>query len=462
MNDDQSKKELSRRSLLARGSAALAGGALLVSGENAHATTMPAMPAGPAPTDPTDGWTGTASGYHPVVVPNGWKLPWKMVGGAKVFHMVAEPVDHELAPGIKAHCWGYNGRVHGPVIEAVEGDLVRIYVTNRLPEGTSVHWHGLFLPNGMDGVAGLNQKAIEPGETYKYEFRLRQHGTFMYHAHHDEMTQMALGMTGMFIIHPRKLVGARIDRDFVLLLHEWRIDPGTMRPNPIEMTEFNMLTVNAKAYPGTEPLVVKLGERVKLRIGNLSAMDHHPIHIHGHAFKITETDGGHIPESAQWPETTVLVATGQTRCVEFVADAPGDWALHCHMTHHVMNQMGHSAPNLIGVKAGGFDDKLRGLLPGYMTMGQDGMGDMSEPSMPVPTNSIPMLGGKGKHDVITMGGMFTVVKVREHLGSYADPGWYENPPGTLVGAASPGDIARDGIDPDLPPPAWAGSSSRSA
>ena len=460
MSDDQTEKDLSRRSLLARGSAALAGGALLLRGRSADAATSPEPKAGAVPA-PSDGWTGTASGYSAVVVPNGWKLPWKLVGGAKVFHMVAEPVDHELAPGIKAHCWGYNGRVHGPLIEAVEGDLVRIYVTNRLPAGTSVHWHGLFLPNGMDGVAGLNQKAIAPGETYKYEFRLRQHGTFMYHAHHDEMTQMALGMTGMFIIHPRKPVGARIDRDFVLLLHEWRIDPGTMRPNPIEMTEFNMLTMNAKAFPGTEPLVVKQGERVRLRIGNLSAMDHHPIHLHGHAFKITETDGGRVPESAQRPETTVLVAVGQTRCVEFIADAPGDWALHCHMTHHVMNQMGHGTPNLIGVKTGDFDKKVRGLLPGYMTMGEAGMADMGEMGMPVPRNSVPMLGGRGKHDIITMGGMFTVVKIRERLTSYADPGWYENPPGTLADEAEEGDLARDGIDPDRPPLAWAGSTPHS-
>ena len=122
----------------------------------------------------------------------------------KVFHLVAEEVEHEFAPGLKAHCWGYNGHVHGPTIEAVEGDRVRIYVTNHLPAPTSVHWHGLLLPNGMDGVAGLTQRAIKPGETFKYEFTLRQHGTHMYHSHHDEMTQMALGTVGLFVIHPRK------------------------------------------------------------------------------------------------------------------------------------------------------------------------------------------------------------------------------------------------------------------
>jgi FtsP/CotA-like multicopper oxidase with cupredoxin domain len=365
--------------------------------------------------------------------------------------MVAEEVEHELAPGLKALCWGYNGAVHGPLLEWVEGDRVRIYVTNRLPAPTTVHWHGILLPNGMDGVGGLNQRAIQPGETFKYEFTVRQSGTGMYHSHHDEMTQMALGMTGLIVIHPRIRRGPRIDRDFALLLHEWRVNPGARRPDPNEMVEFNMLTMNGKAFPGTQPLVVRRGQRVRVRIGNLSAMDHHPIHLHGYRFRITETDGGRIAESAQWPETTVLVPVGSTRTIEFVADAPGDWAMHCHMTHHVMNQMGHGFPNMIGVKPGGLDQKVQKILPGYMTMGETGMGDMGDMGMPVPPNSIPMVGGKGKHDYITMGGMFTILKVRDTLKGYDDPGWYENPPGTLASLASSEDTARDGID--APPPA---------
>jgi FtsP/CotA-like multicopper oxidase with cupredoxin domain len=389
--------------------------------------------------------------YTPVVVPNGAKLPWKVVDGAKVFHMVAGEVDHEIAPGLKVRCWGYNGRVHGPVIEAVEGDRVRIYVTNRLPAPTTVHWHGMLLPNGMDGVGGLTQKSIQPGETFKYEFVLHQSGTAMYHSHHDEMTQIALGMTGMFVIHPRR-PRRRVDRDFAIMLHEWRIDPGAKRPNPNEMIEFNMLTMNAKAFPGTAPLVARTGQRVRVRIGNLSPMDHHPIHLHGYQFKITETDAGEIPESAQWPETTVLVPVGSTRTIEFVADEPGDWAMHCHMIHHVMNQMGHGVPNLIGVQPGDFDKRVRKVVPGYMTMGQTGMADMGDMGMPVPRNSIPMLGGKGKHDYITMGGMFTILKVRDRLRSFEDPGWYENPPGTLASEAVAEDLRRDGVDLEQPAP----------
>jgi manganese oxidase len=381
--------------------------------------------------------------YTPVTTPNGSTLPYKVVGGVKVFHLIAEEVDHEFAPGLRAYCWGFNGQVHGPTIEAVEGDRVRIYVTNKLPENTSIHWHGVLVPSGMDGVAGLSQKNIEPGETYKYEFKLRQHGTCMYHSHSDDMVQIALGMMGMFIIHPRTPTGPKADRDFVLMSSEWRIDVGTRRPVPIEMTNFSIFTFNGRAFPGTAPLVAKYGDRVRIRFGNLSPMDHHPIHLHGFYWKITEMDGLPIPEAAQQPGNTVLVAVGQTRTVEFIADNPGDWAMHCHMTHHTMNQMGHNAPNLIGVGPGKLDKKVSKLLPGYVAMGESGMADMGEMGMPVPRNSIPMVGMQGKHDYIDMGGMFTIVKVRENLTSYDDPGWYENPPGTLASLASNDELQRD-------------------
>jgi len=366
----------------------------------------------------------------------------------KVYHLIAEEVDNEFAPGLKAKCWGYNGRVHGPTIEAVEGDRVRIYVTNKLAAPTTVHWHGVFLPNGMDGVGGLTQRAIRPGETFKYEFTFRQHGTLMYHSHHDEMTQMALGMMGMIVVHPRRPSPSyRVDRDFAIMLSEWKITPGVSRPDPNEMADFNVLTMNAKVFPATQALVCKTGDRVRIRLGNLSAMDHHPIHLHGHYFKVTATDGGTLPSEAQWPETTVLVPVGSTRDIELVTDAPGDWAIHCHMTHHVMNQMGHGIPNSIGVEPGKLDRNMRRLLPGYMTMGQTGMGDMGDMGMPVPKNSIPMAGDKGPFDYITMGGMFTLVKVRDQVDSYEkDPGWYTQPAGTQATVADPSELQRDGIN----------------
>jgi len=384
--------------------------------------------------------------YTPVVVPNGKTLPFKIVNGVKVIHLIAEKVDHEFASGLMAHCWGYNGLVNGTVIEAVEGDRIRIYVTNKLDVPTSVHWHGIYLPNGMDGVSGVTQRPIRPGETFKYEWTLRQFGTFMYHSHFDTMTQEGMGLTGMFIIHPRnRSEDQKVDRDFVLLMNEYRIEPGTYRPNPNEMTDFNVLTFNGRVFPGTDPLIVKQGQRVRIRFGNLSQMDHHPIHIHGHKFKVTATDGDQIPLSAQMAETTVLVAVGQTRDAEFIADAPGDWIMHCHMTHHMMNQMGHEMPNMIGVDARAIDAKVMPLLPGYMTMGQDGMGSMSGMKMPVPENSIPMASTQLQFSKGTMGGMFTILKVRKQLDNYDDPGWYDNPKGTVADIASPDELRRDGI-----------------
>ncbi|HEU4582446.1 MAG TPA: copper oxidase [Polyangiaceae bacterium] len=422
-------------------SSTLATGAALV------AAATPAAPAAAAPRG-AKGRDAVAPGGQPAVVtPNGKTLPWRRVGNAKVGHLIAQPVDHEFAPGLRAECWGYNGGTPGPTIEAVEGDRVRIYVTNRLPEATSLHWHGVIVPSGMDGVAGLTQKGIRPGETYKYEFTFTRPGTYMYHPHWDEMTQMALGMVGMIVVHPRAPRGPRVDRDFALMTHEWKIRPGARRPDPTEMTDFNVLTFNSKAFPGTAPLVVGKGERVRIRFGNLSAMDHHPIHLHGFSFKVTATDGGYIPESAQWPETAVLVPVGSTRTIEFVADNPGDWAMHCHMTHHVMTQMGHGVPNLVGADPARIDRRVQKLVPGYMTMGQDGMGVMAEMNMPAPPNSLPMRGTPGPYGVIDMGGMFTILKVRENPDAEDGSGWYQPPPGTLAAVASPGDLQADGIDP---------------
>jgi hypothetical protein len=258
---------------------------------------------------------------------------------------------------------------------------------------------------------------------------------------------MAMGLMGMIVVHPRNpRPDERVDRDYVIMLGEWKIVPGAAKPDPNEMTDFNILTMNAKSFPGTAPLVAKTGERVRIRFGNLSAMDHHPIHLHGYYFKVVATDGGRLPSSAQWPETTVLVPTGSTRDVEFVADEPGDWAMHCHMTHHVMNQMGHELPNMIGVDMGDTEKKARHVLPGYMAMGKDGMGDMAEMGMAIPKNSIPMVGAKGPFDYITMGGMFTIVKVRDELEEGKDPGWFDNPPGTVADVASAAELARDGIE----------------
>lgn len=375
--------------------------------------------------------------YNPVITPNVGSLPWKMEGDVKVFHLIAEPVKREFSPGFWVNCWGYNGSTPGPTIEAVEGDRVRILVTNRLPEATTVHWHGIILPNGMDGVAGLTQPLIQPGETFKYEFTLKQNGTFMYHPHADEMTQLALGMMGFFIIHPKSREEPQVDRDFAIFLHEWKISSGALTPEPFEMLDFNLFTFNSTLFPLIEPLVAKQGDRVRIRLAN-AMMNSHPIHLHGYEFLVTRKGGKRIPSAEQDSQVTVSVAPGETRDIEFVADNPGDWAFHCHKSHHTMNQMAHNLPNLIGIDSKDLDDRIKKYFPQFMgLMGVDGMGEMFERHRHHQKNRAP-IGSPGPFGVIEMGGMFTVLKVRNGITSYSDPGWYEHPPGTIaepVGAA---------------------------
>jgi len=371
--------------------------------------------------------------YNPVVTLNGWTLPWRMNNGVKEFHLVAEPVVREMAPGFKAHLWGYNGQSPGPTIEVVEGDKVRIFVTNRLPEHTSIHWHGQRLPNGMDGVTGLNQPGIPAGKTFVYEFTARRPGTFMYHPHADEMTQMAMGMMGFWVTHPKgkhPLIDT-VDRDFCFLLNAYDIDPGSYTPKIMTMLDFNIWSWNSRVFPGIDSLNVRLNDKVRLRIGNLT-MTNHPIHLHGHEFLVTGTDGGPTPKTTRRYEVTQDIAVGQMRQLEFLADEEGDWAFHCHKSHHTMNAMGHDVPTLIGVDHTGLASRIGKLIPDYMVMGERGMADMAEMEMPLPENTIPMMTGEGPYGSVEMGGMFSVLKVRRNQkpGDYSNPGWFKQPPGT--------------------------------
>ncbi len=373
----------------------------------------------------------TGRPYHAVATLNGWSLPWRMRNGVKEFHLVAEPVVREIAPGMNARLWGYNGQSPGPTIEVVEGDRVRIYVTNRLAEHTSVHWHGQRLPNGMDGVSGLNQPSIKPGQTYVYEFAAQRAGTFMYHPHADETTQMAMGMMGFWVTHPKDPAFMPVDRDYVFLLNAYDISPGSYTPKVSTMLDFNLWTFNSRAFPGTAPMVARLGERVRIRVGNLT-MTNHPIHLHGHEFVVVGTDGGWTSPGSRWPEVTTDIAVGQMRAIEFTASAPGDWAFHCHKSHHTMNAMSHSMPNSIGVVQDDLARQITALVPDYMNM-SGAMSNMPA-HMPLPENTLPMMAGSGPHGAIEMGGMFTTMKIRADLahGDYRDPGWYEAPANSVA------------------------------
>lgn len=345
----------SRRSFL-RGLATVAG-ATSAAGAAAQGGQEPPAKEGvrPAPPVPPD---RLGPRVVPVLSPDIPDMPWRLENGVKVFNIRVEHVRTEFIPGRVVDAWGFNGSIPGPTIQVNEGDRVRLIVENRLPEAYSMHWHGLEIPNNMDGMPGISQDLIPPGGTFTYEFTVHQNGTFFYHSH--MAMQEMMGLIGLFIIHPRRAYTPRVDRDFALVLQGWAILPNNTIPNSLAM-EFNWLTFNGKAGPATTPMLCKLGERVRIRLVNLG-MDHHPIHLHGHQFSVTGTEGGRIRTTAIEPANTVLVGVAQARDVEFVANNPGDWHLHCHLPHHMMNQMASMVgPIMMGHGSG--------MRPGGMTPG---------------------------------------------------------------------------------------------
>ncbi len=297
----------------------------------------------------------------PVVTPDNWITKPTIKDGVKEYYLHATATRREFLPGVWINVWGYNDSMPGPTIEAVEGDRVRISLYNMLPEPTVLHLHGLELPNRIDGVHGVTQEPIMPGEKGIYEFTLHQNGTFFYHSHGP--MQQGLGMAGLLIVHPKTAYRPSVDHDFALLIQEWAILPQSTIPNVTSM-EFNWFTLNGRSAPYITPLIVRLGSRVRIRLVNMSPIDHHPMHLHGHTFWITGSEAGRIPESAWIPSNNVLVGVAQARDIEFIANNPGDWVLHCHMFHHMMNHM--------AVMVGPMHGETRGMMAGANA--QAGMG----------------------------------------------------------------------------------------
>jgi hypothetical protein len=307
-----------------------------------------------------------------VETPDVPQLPWRMDGGIKEFHLIAEAIKQEIVPGRVIDLWGFNGSAPGPTIQVNQGDRVRIIVDNHLPEVTSMHWHGFEVPVEMDGSPGTSQDPIPPGGRFVYEFTLHQEGTYFYHSH--MAMQEMMGMIGAFIMHPKEPSRPHVDKDFAIILQEYSILPNITVPNSMNM-EFNWLTLNGRAAPATTPLIVRHGERVRIRLINLG-MDHHPIHLHGHQFVVTGTEGGRQPESTWGPGNTVLVGVAQSRDIEFLANNPGDWMLHCHLPHHMMNQMSSNVGPMTrrsGIPAGLDMERGMGMLrQGSATSGENG------------------------------------------------------------------------------------------
>jgi len=364
----------SRRSLL-QGALALGGGLIGASHLVAENKTSSISADARVRHDHTSG----PSFSVPVQTPGISNLPFTMDNGIKVFHLVAEPVKQQIAPNKVLDLWGFNSSAPGPTIQANQGDRVRLIVDNHLPESTSMHWHGFEIPIAMDGMPGVSQDPIKPGGRFVYEFTLHQEGTYFYHSH--MAMQEMMGMLGAFIMHPKQPYVPVVDKDFVILLQEYAVLPNNVVPNSMNM-EFNWLLMNGKAGPDITPLVVRQGDRVRIRLINLG-MDHHPIHLHGHTFQVTGTEAGRIPESAQYPSNTVLVGVAQARDIEFVANNPGSWMLHCHMPHHMMNQMSSNVGPMSRMKSG---------VPAGLSM-EHGMGILTgEPGVPMGEDYGPSLG----------------------------------------------------------------------
>ena len=266
------------------------------------------------------------------------RLEPEVVDGVKVFALNAEEVQWEFIPGKAVSAWGYNGQVPGPEIWVDAGDRVRVNVTNDLPVPTTVHWHGVAVPNEMDGVPGVTQDPIPPGGSFVYEFEAKPSGTFWYHSHFDSARQLDMGLSGAFIV--KGADEPAYDKDFVQLLDEWIRLPegrngweGVTHAGHAE-SEYNWFTINGKSFPATENMQVARGDRVRVRIIN-AGYQSHPMHLHGRRFTVTAKDGAPLP--APYQADTVLVGSGERYDIEFVSDDPGDWMFHCHILHHVTN-----------------------------------------------------------------------------------------------------------------------------
>ena len=263
-------------------------------------------------------------------------------GQVREFQLVAREAPWEIAPGVTVPAITYNGQVPGPRIRVTEGDWVRVTLTNELSESTSIHWHGLHVPNAADGVPGVTQAPIEPGQRYTYEFQASHAGTFMYHPHNNSVAQIDRGLYAPLIVDPATPTATRLDREFTMLLSAWdttalRGDPAGEHGSMAGMAmNYNYFTINGKAFPANEAWTVREGDLVRVRIVNISNLVH-PMHLHGGDFTVVAKDGEPIRPEIQQTMNTVPVNAGETYDIVFRADNPGTWVFHCHELHHVEN-----------------------------------------------------------------------------------------------------------------------------
>jgi FtsP/CotA-like multicopper oxidase with cupredoxin domain len=420
-------------------------GASLFAATSATASTTTSHPASfTTQMANTGGYLGVSSGSlskvdtrsaparnTPVVTPDVGDLPYEMDGDIKVFRLTAHVFKRQVAPQKTIDVWGFNGSAPGPTIQVTQGDKVRVIFKNELPESSSIHWHGFEDQIGYDGMPGISQAPVKPGETFVYNFNIHQEGTYFYHSH-MAMQEMA-GMLGAFIMHPKVPYRPHCDKDFAISLQAYWVLANSTTPNTMNM-EYNWLLFNGKAGPATTPLIVRQGDRVRIRFINLG-MNHHPMHLHGHTFYVTGTEGGRIPETAWWPGNTVLVGVAQSRNVEFVADNPGDWMMHCHLPHHMMNSMANQAGPMT---------RMAGFPDGKGLRGDDSHGHLMEPGEQM------SMGQMQGMDMKNMQGMDMKKEAPKNPNASSNPAVFSAALSAGLQATSPdGPLANTGLDASM-------------
>src|SRR4051812_26598673 len=246
----------------------------------------------------------------------------RMEGNVKVFDITAKKIQWEVEQGRMVEAWAYNDQIPGPQIRVREGDRIRINLKNELPESTGMHFHGLEVPNDQDGVPFLTQAPIKPGETYTYEFTVPNSGSHMYHSHHNAAKQVGLGLLGAFIVEPKaKGPFDSLPVDYVMILNDGA----------------HGYTLNGKSFPATEPIVAKLGQKIRIRYMNEGMMIH-PMHLHGMHMTVIAKDGWDVP--APWKCDTLNIAPGERYDVIVNCNNAGAWAFHCHILPHAESPHG--------------------------------------------------------------------------------------------------------------------------
>ena len=275
----------------------------------------------------------------PVAARGDRPLAPRIENGVKVFDFDASVIRWFILPDKSVTAYAINGQVPGPRLELTEGDHVRINYTNHLPESTTMHWHGLIVPNAMDGPANITQRPIAPGERFVYDFVVQQSGTYFYHSHDKPDRQQAFGLYGAIIIRPRDRVAEPpADLEYVVQLQEWLNRDGLTYPAMLmEGGLPNYFTINGKAYPATDTLHMRVGQTMKFRFIGTNNNFIHPMHMHGGPFTVVARDGVVLAPAARFQADVINVGPGQRYDVVWPAREPGKWILHCHIPHHTLN-----------------------------------------------------------------------------------------------------------------------------